>query len=33
MELTGGEDEENSYYSLGGDEHSNLDEDYIDLQY
>ena len=33
LELTGGEDEENSYYSLGGDEHSNLDEDYIDLQY
>ena len=26
-EKTGDEDEENNYYSLGGDNHSNLDED------
>jgi hypothetical protein len=25
-EVTGGEDEENNYYSLGGDDYSNLDE-------
>ena len=26
-ELTGSEDEENNYYSLGGDEHNDLEED------
>ena len=25
-EVTGGEDEENNYYSLGGDDHNDLDE-------
>ena len=27
-ELKGTEDEENNYYSLGGDDHSDLDEDH-----
>ena len=27
LEITGGEDEENNYYSLGGDDHDDLDED------
>ena len=27
QEMTGNEDEENNYYSLGGDDHNNLDED------
>jgi hypothetical protein len=27
LESTGSEDEENNYYSLGGDNHNNLDED------
>jgi hypothetical protein len=27
QEMTGGEDEENNYYSLGGDNHENLEED------
>jgi hypothetical protein len=27
QEIIGNEDEENNYYSLGGDEHSNLDEE------
>jgi hypothetical protein len=33
LELIGNEDEENNYYSLGGDEHHDLDEHYLDLQY
>ena len=28
MEMTGDEDEENNYYSLGGDNHNDLEEDY-----
>jgi hypothetical protein len=28
LEMTGDEDEENSYYSLGGDNHNDLEEDY-----
>lgn len=31
-EATGNEDEENNYYSLGGDEHNNLEEDQDELQ-
>jgi hypothetical protein len=31
QELTGNEDEENNYYSLGGDDHNNLDEDKDEL--
>jgi hypothetical protein len=31
MEKNGTEDEENNYYSIGGDDHSNLDEDKDDL--
>jgi hypothetical protein len=27
LEMIGGEDEENNYYSLGGDDHNDLDED------
>jgi hypothetical protein len=27
LEDIGGEDEENNYYSVGGDDHDNLDED------
>jgi hypothetical protein len=27
LEITGSEDEENNYYSLGGDDHNDLDED------
>ena len=27
QEITGNEDEENNYYSLGGDDHNDLDED------
>jgi hypothetical protein len=30
LELIGSEDEENNYYSLGGDDHNNLDEDYVE---
>lgn len=30
MELGGDEDEENNYYSLGGDNHNDLEEDYGD---
>jgi hypothetical protein len=30
LELIGSEDEENNYYSLGGDDHNDLDEDYIE---
>jgi hypothetical protein len=29
LELIGSEDEENNYYSLGGDDHNDLDEDYV----
>ena len=29
-EVTGNEDEENNYYSLGGDDHSDLDENHED---
>jgi hypothetical protein len=29
-ELIGSEDEENNYYSLGGDEHNDLEEDYVE---
>ena len=32
QELIGGEDEENNYYSLGGDDHNDLDEDKDELQ-
>jgi hypothetical protein len=31
QELIGGEDEENNYYSLGGDDHNDLDEDKDEL--
>jgi hypothetical protein len=31
QEITGNEDEENNYYSLGGDDHNNLDEDKDDM--
>ena len=31
LEMTGSEDEENNYYSLGGDDHNNLDEDKDEL--
>jgi hypothetical protein len=31
LELIGGEDEENNYYSLGGDNHNDLDEGGIEL--
>jgi len=31
QELIGNEDEENNYYSLGGDDHNDLDEDNDDL--
>ncbi len=32
LEIIGSEDEENNYYSLGGDDHNDLDEDYIELE-
>jgi hypothetical protein len=32
MEMTGDEDEENSYYSLGGDNHNDLEEDNDDYR-
>jgi hypothetical protein len=31
QEITGNEDEENNYYSLGGDNHNDLDEDQDDM--
>lgn len=31
QENTGNEDEENNYYSLGGDDHNDLDEDHDDM--
>jgi hypothetical protein len=31
LEMIGSEDEENNYYSLGGDDHNDLDEDKDDL--
>jgi hypothetical protein len=31
LEFIGSEDEENNYYSLGGDNHNDLDEDHDDL--
>jgi hypothetical protein len=31
LEIIGSEDEENNYYSLGGDDHNNLDEDKDEL--
>jgi hypothetical protein len=31
QEMTGSEDEENNYYSLGGDDHNDLDEDKDEL--
>jgi len=31
-ELAGNEDEENNYYSLGGDDHHDLEEDYPELE-
>ena len=31
QENVGNEDEENNYYSIGGDEHNNLDEDKDEL--
>jgi hypothetical protein len=31
LEIIGSEDEENNYYSLGGDNHNDLDEDHDDL--
>lgn len=31
QEITGNEDEENNYYSLGGDGHNDLDEDQDDM--
>jgi len=31
LEMLGSEDEENNYYSLGGDDHNNLDEDKDEL--
>lgn len=30
LEIIGSEDEENNYYSLGGDDHSDLEEDYVE---
>jgi len=30
LEITGSEDEENNYYSLGGDDHNDLEEDYVE---
>ena len=30
LEFIGNEDEENNYYSLGGDDHNDLDEDYVE---
>jgi hypothetical protein len=30
QELTGSEDEENNYYSLGGDDHNDLEEDKVE---
>jgi len=30
QEITGNEDEENNYYSLGGDDHNDLDEDNVE---
>ena len=30
LELIGSEDEENNYYSLGGDDHNDLEEDYTE---
>lgn len=30
LEFIGSEDEENNYYSLGGDDHNDLDEDYVE---
>lgn len=30
LEIIGNEDEENNYYSLGGDDHNDLDEDYVE---
>jgi hypothetical protein len=30
LELIGSEDEENNYYSLGGDDHNDLEEDYVE---
>jgi hypothetical protein len=30
LELIGSEDEENNYYSLGGDNHNDLEEDYVE---
>jgi len=30
LEEVGSEDEENNYYSLGGDDHNDLDEDYVE---
>jgi hypothetical protein len=30
LEIIGSEDEENNYYSLGGDDHNDLDEDYVE---
>jgi hypothetical protein len=32
QELTGNEDEENNYFSLGGEDHENLEEDDIDKE-
>ena len=32
LEIIGNEDEENNYYSLGGDDHNDLDENYIERQ-
>jgi hypothetical protein len=31
LEITGSEDEENNYYSLGGDDHNDLDEDHEEI--
>ena len=30
LEITGSEDEENNYYSLGGDDHNDLEKDYVE---
>jgi hypothetical protein len=30
LEIIGSEDEENNYYSLGGDDHNDLEEDYFE---
>jgi hypothetical protein len=30
LEIIGSEDEENNYYSLGGDDHNDLEEDYLE---